>query len=272
MPCVYPLDAWRSAKCNESGKRGIVFNPREGFTDQHLQIPCGKCIGCSTDRAKSWAVRMYHESTQHDQNSFITLTYSEAPKALDKRHLQLFFKRLRKLYPLRYFACGEYGSNTRRPHYHAVIFGQDFLAGAIQLNDNLYTHPTVEKVWGHGFVSMGAVTIQSCAYVAGYVQKKVGDPDTFNLMSRRPGIGHNWIDQHKGDLERTEVVVIDGKESPVPKSYISRHESTFEPLRNKRAAFIKSLSPDDVLQMRKQHRARETNYKGLKSLQNPGII
>ena len=38
-------------------------------------------------------------------------------------------KRLRKkLHPLkiRFFHCGEYGDKTRRPHYHALIFGYSF--------------------------------------------------------------------------------------------------------------------------------------------------
>ena len=24
---------------------------------------------------------------------------------------------------IKYFACGEYGNNTHRPHYHAIIYG-----------------------------------------------------------------------------------------------------------------------------------------------------
>jgi hypothetical protein len=27
---------------------------------------------------------------------------------------------------VRFFHCGEYGDLTRRPHYHALIFGYDF--------------------------------------------------------------------------------------------------------------------------------------------------
>jgi hypothetical protein len=49
-----------------------------------------------------------------------------------KRDLQLFFKRLRKAYPdvkLRYFACGKYGEQFARPHYHVILFGKSFMKG-----------------------------------------------------------------------------------------------------------------------------------------------
>jgi hypothetical protein len=34
----------------------------------------------------------------------------------------------KKISPLkiRFFHCGEYGDKTRRPHYHALIFGYGF--------------------------------------------------------------------------------------------------------------------------------------------------
>jgi len=52
--------------------------------------------------------------------------------SLIKRDVQLFVKRLRKdqdargLAKIRYYLVGEYGDQTKRPHYHAAIFGEDF--------------------------------------------------------------------------------------------------------------------------------------------------
>jgi hypothetical protein len=46
--------------------------------------------------------------------------------SLNVAHFQKFMKRLRdRIKPLkiRFFHCGEYGDKTRRPHYHALIFG-----------------------------------------------------------------------------------------------------------------------------------------------------
>lgn len=55
----------------------------------------------------------------------MTLTYDDdnCPLSLDKTALQKFWKRFRKLVdvPIRYFACGEYGSLNWRPHYHALV-------------------------------------------------------------------------------------------------------------------------------------------------------
>ena len=173
-----------------------------------------------------WSVRCYHESTQHDKTSFITLTYNDenlpSDGRIEKKHLQNFFKRLRKRYPpqsLRYFACGEYGDQTNRPHYHAIIFGEDFRFDKVDINSELYTSPFLESVWGFGNVSIAPVTMASICYVCGYVTKKMDDPDTFNLMSRRPGIGHNWFQKYQDDLARTGTVTIEGREWPIPKRY-----------------------------------------------------
>lgn len=59
---------------------------------------------------------------------FVTLTYDNEhlpPNcSLRFEHLALFWKRLRKRVPnIKYFASGEYGETTLRPHYHAIIFG-----------------------------------------------------------------------------------------------------------------------------------------------------
>ena len=66
----------------------------------------------------------------HPHNAYITLTYNDdhlpANGSLQPRDLQLFWKRLRKARTpgIRYYACGEYGDQTARPHYHAIIFGK----------------------------------------------------------------------------------------------------------------------------------------------------
>lgn len=251
MTCYYPLHGWKSRRATEKGKRKVVFSLSEGLSDMPVDVPCGKCSGCRADQALMWSVRAYHESTQHLKNSFLTLTYSDEnlppDGKLDKAHLQNFFKRLRKQYPpkhIRYIACGEYGEKTRRPHYHAIIFGEDFLAADhyIKISDKLYTNTQLQETWGHGHVAIAEVNISTICYVCGYVYKKVGDPDTFNLMSRRPGIGSSWLNRYYDDLRRTGCVTIDGREFPIPRRYLELKEDELKEVIKKRRQYGKKAS------------------------------
>jgi len=260
MACYHPLRAYR----RRGG--GVSFAPGpDVFVDREVMLPCGQCIGCRLERSRQWAVRCMHEASLYDENCFITLTYDDdhLPKdgLIDKKHLQDFFKRLRRDLPpgtVRYIACGEYGDTTRRPHYHAILFGLDFLHDKITIDENLYTSPTLERFWGQGHVSIAPVTMASICYVCGYVMKKINDDDTFNLMSRRPGIGAEWLNKYKSDLVRTGSVTIEGREYPVPKRYLDWEQSHFEELKKQRLAFARS---GDALEKRGALRNREKNRK-----------
>jgi len=97
---------------------------------------------------------------------FLTLTYRDPPgggppHVLQKRHLQLFFKRLRhEGIVLSYLAAGEYGERTQRAHYHVLLFSRTLLGGGC-----------VEKIWGHGSVHVGDVQPESIDYCLAYVLK-----------------------------------------------------------------------------------------------------
>lgn len=134
----------------------------------------------------------------------------DAPATLNVRDTQLFFKRLRKVFPgrrIRYFLAGEYGPKTNRPHYHAIIFGltlSDF-QDCIVLKYNHLGQPIFQSdlfagIWGNGHCSLGVVNWNTCSYVARYTMKKFyhdDDPNAYSdgrippfcTMSRRPGIG-----------------------------------------------------------------------------------
>ena len=151
-----------------------VKDPRYSYK-KYMLVPCGKCVNCKLNYAKMWSIRIMHELKDWQCASFVTLTYDDKhlPKdnSLDKRDLQLFFKRLRenlKGHKIKYFACGEYGEQYGRPHYHIIIFGID------KEKHTSY----VEKSWSLGFVMLGSVTVDSANYVARYTvrseERRVG--------------------------------------------------------------------------------------------------
>lgn len=254
MPCYHPITGYRSRTLNESGKRSIVFKATDGFIDLPVTIPCGRCIGCKLERSRQWAIRCMHEASLHEDNSFITLTYNNkylpADGSLNKKHFQDFIKRLRKSLPekkIRYFHCGEYGPENWRPHYHACLFGHDFVPKTHwQTNNNqkLYISPELQKLWHYGFSSIGTVTFDSAAYVARYIMKKItGDKaqkhyehvDTetgevtqllpeYTTMSRNPGIGRGWYDKYKSEVYPSDFIVIRGVKMKPPKFYEKMYE------------------------------------------------
>lgn len=279
MPCNNPIPAWYNKDVNpDTGKRSLCFTGKNRYfgaarsdtglsLEAPLTVPCGKCAGCRKDQSLMWSIRGYHESQEHDQNSFITLTYDDyhlpSDGKISKEALQKFFKRLRRDgTKIRYLACGEYGGLTRRPHYHAIIFGKDWLEGAIPITDKLYTNQHLYDYWQQGHVSIAPVTMASICYVCGYVNKKRDDDDTFNLMSRRPGIGHTWLDKYGDDIARTGVVSIEGQSYQVPKRYLDwKPEELFGVKKDRAQYMAKNMRDVDSYLTYKRQAAREKNLR-----------
>lgn len=260
MPCFKPLQGFLS----HSGK-GISFNPKTGYVDRPMVVPCGQCIGCKLERSRQWAVRAVHESKLHHLNCFVTLTYSDDKippgGTLVKKHLQDFWKRLRKKYTglkIRYLACGEYGDNTHRPHYHAIIFGLDFPDKRIissKGGNDLYSSPTLESLWGHGFCTIGAVTFDTAAYVARYTTKKItgdqaerhyrGRLPEFLSCSLRPGIGAAFFERFAPEITLHDTVVSRAVEAKPPIYYDKLHKrvNPARALQTKRERKLNALEP-----------------------------
>ena len=253
MGCYFPVKAYRTAELGPSGKRLITFNPMKALNStQWMQMPCNNCMGCRLERARQWAVRMRHESKLYDNNCFITLTYDNenVPQdfSLKLRDWQNFMKRLRKSLPqrIRFFACGEYGDENLRPHYHAIIFNHDFhdkkLFSYNKQKQPIYTSQNLLDVWQLGHVTTQDVTFKSCSYVARYVTKKINgnladdhysrvspvDGQRYNVapefavMSRRPGIGATYVAQFKSDFYPSGYIVVDGRKQAIPNYYINQ--------------------------------------------------
>lgn len=258
MVCYFPMQGYRSKELSKNGKRKVVFSPTSAICTSKLfqvTVPCGQCIGCRLERSRQWAVRCVHEASLYDDNCFITLTYSEdyVPRdgSLDVSHFQKFMKRLRKRFGegIRFYHCGEYGSQFGRPHYHAILFNFDFKDKVLWQERNgekLYRSTSLEELWPFGHSSVGTVTFDSAAYVSRYIMKKVlgdnadehyirVDIDTgecfqikpeYTTMSRRPGIGKGWYDVYGSDVYPRDEVVLRGKKMKPPKYYDGLYELT----------------------------------------------
>lgn len=151
-----------------------------------LLVPCGKCLLCRINKSREWSFRlMLHAESCNFECSFITLTYDDdhLPKDLQihRKELQDFFKRFRYSLDgkrIKYFACGEYGGVSGRPHYHAIIFGLDpfyFQGISTEIPTKCRSGYMIKiPQWDKGLVHVAPVCVESIYYVARYLLKKVG--------------------------------------------------------------------------------------------------
>lgn len=186
------------------------------------------------------------EASLYDDNWFLTLTYDDkklghTPVSLDKQHLSIFNRSMRdycrsKGVDYRFFACGEYGDNFGRPHYHLSLFGLspsilglkdfgvserfEFLScgklsscafGARDENGYFaFSSPVIDSRWPYGNTKLYRANKHTFQYVAGYVVKKLagksrrefensGRVPSFSCQSR-PSIGRPWFDKFNNTL------------------------------------------------------------------------
>lgn len=156
-------------------------------------------------------------------DSYETNTYRETDqleKIVYKKDIQDFIKNVRrqteyhfkkhspeaeKETKIRYYFTSEYGTkNTKRPHYHGIIWNlQPPIAKKIEL----------QKIWTKGNITIKPIIDNDIAtyyYLSKYMYKQknlnIWTFKPFNVMSTRPFIGHTYLKTHskyhiqKGDL------------------------------------------------------------------------
>lgn len=124
---------------------------------QELYTPCNRCVNCASNRRNELASRMFLHSLSYEFCYFVTLTYGSynlfpferhpfqndwlstipvrdsnnslhhdawSPSILIQKHLTKFLKRLRANtgFDISYAACGEYGEDFKRPHFHVILW------------------------------------------------------------------------------------------------------------------------------------------------------
>lgn len=225
----------------------------------HYNVPCGKCNGCKKAKKLEWCVRMEQELKHAYSSYFITLTYrpedipllvdtetGELFETLDKSDLQKFIQRLQKrnLYhyarehgitqkeatrvmpTFKHFSCGEYGTQTQRPHYHMVVFNLNpFLANTLNRET---AKETKDDIWKKGIVECVPTQHGKISYVTKYLLDEEDVPkyadEPFKMMS--PNIGIQYLTKENIQYHRenfTNRIKMDsGKFVAMPRFYYNK--------------------------------------------------
>ena len=246
--------------------------------NERHNVPCNTCIYCLSNKRDQWSFRLGKELKQATTAYFITLTYDDenliygdTSPTLVKRDLQLFIKRLRQentkmvqeyqdnskerldelKYKIRYYAVGEYGTKTLRPHYHGIFF-----------NIHKGIKNQIENIWKKGRIHLGTVNGASIHYTTKYMITKGKQPKNvepcFAIMSRKPAIGSNYLKNIKST--KIDHVIKDGYKMAMPKYYkdktlkLTQHEKL-----QRKTEIQKKL---DILEEKKRLRIEKkgTNY------------
>lgn len=195
-------------------------------------VPCGKCYACRINLRMQWTYRLHRELLVSHSAYFVSLSYAdkyvpemvdrdtgEICKVLRKTDLQSFIKRLRHYSKFRYFAVGEYGENTNRPHYHLLIFNLSWAAAR-----------KIESTWSMGNILIGRVETASIHYCTKDMMKDktknaIAGVEGFRLMSTRPPIGVNEDiinSMLNNKLDNDFTVSMNGFKQAMPRYYKER--------------------------------------------------
>lgn len=214
----------------------------KAMTYEIVDIPCGKCVACKKARTSAWSLRLRMHERAATNAYFLTLTYNTThipitPKgfmSLEPEHLTLYLKRLRKAHKkqdpqatkITYYAVGEYGTKSWRPHYHLIIFNVD-----IKLLESCWSHPVTKQPYGE--IHIGTVTGASIGYTLKYLAKPKRVPThrnddritEFARMSKGIGLAYltpQMIEYHQNDPVNRVFATLDDKKVSLPRYFKNR--------------------------------------------------
>lgn len=276
MKCKYPWKQYWHGEYTYNNKK-LLRPYRIDDSDEEIEIPCGRCINCRINYGQEWAVRCVCEAKEHEENYYLTLTYDpdhvidragnvgvdnlEYVPTANNDMFSKFMKALRQsqhrkygIKGIRFLACSEYGDKSFRSHHHAIIFGlhlEDLKPYGKSNGYWLYTSKYLDDLWKNGEIWIGEVTAHSAQYVAKYAVKNTDNYkklcDELNVdypclrMSRRPGIGKHYFEQHKYEIMQNGGIYLNGKKVPVPDYWLDldpKYKSASERI----CGFIDSLN------------------------------
>lgn len=233
-----------------------------GKWTQTFPVDCGKCPICRITKVRQWSFRLMKEESKSFSSYFITLTYENwsvpitengfmtldhgyiTKKGHRSDDIIRFIKKLRKadnkkwksegnfIYNKKkiiYYLAAEYGSKTKRPHYHLILL-------------NLYDKESLYHAWkkkapngkkcSMGNIHIDQVNGNTIAYTLKYLDKTTGIPKfknddrlkEFSRMSNNIGeeyLTEAMINYHKSDLSRC-YITSDHYKVKMPKYYADK--------------------------------------------------
>ena len=195
---------------------------------------CGKCLHCRKKSSSELAMRCVLHASLYEDNIFITATYDEKKPGYHNQlcytDIQNFKKRLRRHCDrenkkIEIFNVHEYGKNGKK-HWHLIVFNHDFKDKKIyskKNGNNLYTSKTLEKLWKHGFVTIGDVTEASAMYQAQYMEKDIKNGNNqFNgkaSKSNHSGLGKKYFEKNYAQILQLGYVPFSNHRRPVPRYF-----------------------------------------------------
>lgn len=174
-----------------------------------VELPCGHCELCQKSRSRDWIIRIekaleaFKNNHKVTYSYFVTWTYEDqflplSPTSgmptLDKQTFRHMFNTIKNTEELtaedfQYYAVGEYGDLSCRPHYHGIVFTSKSIDW--------------QHYWTYGNIQVGDVQPESIGYVTRYVDKKLGSyikKSDYELLGIEPifsimtkGLGKDFI-------------------------------------------------------------------------------
>ncbi len=196
---------------------------------------------CRINKGRLWSARILMEQFWNPNYClFFTFTYAEEHlhwtltedgnrvSSLHKKSFLTWLNNVqRQTGKFRYYAIGEYGDFTFRPHYHLAVFPSQHCQTQL-----------IGPLWTKGFFSVSELTHERARYLANYTTKKLTKPTDerlernqepeFRTSSRNPPLASACVDilyahytkpknrrliEARGDVERT--IRFDNKRYPI---------------------------------------------------------
>jgi hypothetical protein len=240
MPCYNPVGTYRTDGSNTVRPCGMCLGCRLEYSRQWAV----RCLHEAALHKDNCFITLTYNNENLPEN--LSLSLDEIQKFLKRFRRKVEPNKIRYFGCGEY---GEkqghkYSDGIGRPHYHLCVFGYDFHDKQVLRNGtykrwrsrffkgenaDLYISKNLGKMWKKGFHSIGDVSFNSAGYVARYVTKKKkltqtemkrtgktlddhykGRTPEFAIMSKRPGLGQDWIKKYWNSVYPKDFIMLNG--------------------------------------------------------------